>query len=75
MADLFGNQPAAIDARSLPLAERMRPGSIGEIVGQRHLLTRILRQLVNNRSREQASNDIGAAALEEIRIGDVPWNL
>lgn len=38
MADLFGNQPAAIDARSLPLAERMRPGSIGEIVGQRHLL-------------------------------------
>lgn len=38
MADLFGNKPAAIDLRSLPLAERMRPAAIEEIVGQRHLL-------------------------------------
>ena len=34
MADLFD----ALDPPRLPLAEAMRPQSIGEVIGQRHLL-------------------------------------
>jgi hypothetical protein len=30
----------AVNEKSLPLAERMRPRVIGEVVGQRHLLAK-----------------------------------
>ena len=41
MADLFFDdlpvQPAAADAKAAPLADRLRPGSLNEVVGQDHL--------------------------------------
>lgn len=38
MADLFASDPALV--RTVPLAERLRPAALGEIVGQEHLLGR-----------------------------------
>ncbi len=37
MADLFGDPAAAIPATDAPLAERLRPRALGDIVGQQHL--------------------------------------
>jgi len=46
--NLFGNLPAAAVESSAPLAERMRPRSLAEFVGQNHLVGegRILRRLL-----------------------------
>jgi len=49
--NLFGNLPAAPTVESsAPLAERMRPRSLAEFVGQNHLVGegRILRRLLEN---------------------------
>ncbi len=38
MADLFGDDAAEVEAVHAPLADRMRPASAGELLGQGHLL-------------------------------------
>ena len=49
MADLFGADEAAKPATGRPLADRLRPKNLGEVVGQEHLtgedgaLTRLIR--------------------------------
>ncbi len=49
MADLFGDPPARQPSLGRPLADRLRPSSLGEVVGQEHLtaedgaLTRMIR--------------------------------
>ncbi|GAA4012872.1 replication-associated recombination protein A [Sphingomonas swuensis] len=37
MADLFASEPVPEAARAVPLAERIRPASLGEVIGQEHL--------------------------------------
>ena len=38
MADLFADtNPAAVPAEASPLADRLRPQALGEVVGQDHL--------------------------------------
>ena len=38
MADLFAAEPAADDGDGRPLADQLRPRSLDEVIGQRHLL-------------------------------------
>ncbi|MCX7566839.1 replication-associated recombination protein A [Sulfitobacter sp. F26169L] len=38
MADLFGAAPAARDSSHRPLADRLRPKSLGEVIGQQQVL-------------------------------------
>jgi len=47
--DLFGDAPVKPQAESAPLADRMRPRSLDEFVGQDHLLSRgkLLRELAD----------------------------
>jgi putative ATPase len=46
---LFDEEPAPVDPRTIPLAERMRPRSLDEIVGQDDLVSagRPLREMIN----------------------------
>jgi putative ATPase len=48
--DLFSHASAAIMERNAPLAERMRPRSLGEYIGQEHLLgpDKLLRRMIEN---------------------------